>query len=109
MNISSVLPNLENFEVSENCLKGHIPSKTWGMKHLRALNLSNNQLLGEISIKFFVPPSLVQLHLSGNKFIDKIPKKKFPLIWSRSRSTKIFFWHDSSMDGSKSFNTFYAL
>ncbi|KAK3439452.1 hypothetical protein EUGRSUZ_C04313 [Eucalyptus grandis] len=46
--IGSILPNLRNFNMSNNLLKGRIPPSMGNMNQLSFLDLSNNGLTGEI-------------------------------------------------------------
>ena len=62
-------------DLSDNGLKGSIPSAVGGLSELSSLDLSNNQLSGRIPWQLGNLSQLRQLHLSANELRGHIPKK----------------------------------
>lgn len=69
----SSLSRLIRLDLSNNNLKGPIPSSISNLTQLLTLRLQNNELSGQIPIFFKNFPSLKQLNLSNNELYGRIP------------------------------------
>ncbi|XAR51993.1 Non-specific serine/threonine protein kinase [Bertholletia excelsa] len=72
-NISDMLPQLANYDVSQNHLTGGIPLSFNEINSLTSLCVSSNNLSGEIPLIWDDKPDLYIVDLSNNKFSGKIP------------------------------------
>ncbi|KAL3676108.1 hypothetical protein R1sor_026056 [Riccia sorocarpa] len=66
-------PSLVTVDLSNNSLKGRLPS-TWAMTNLTSLDLSSNFLQGDIPVSLFKLSNLTKLNLAGNNFTGKVPQ-----------------------------------
>lgn len=74
------MPDFETLDLSNNKLKGNIPSWIARFKGLKRLNLSNNELSGRIPSWLGDMENLEELILSGNNFENSIPRELGKLL-----------------------------
>ncbi|XP_044478294.1 probable inactive receptor kinase At5g10020 [Mangifera indica] len=66
-------PPIESLDLSDNSLKGVLPSDIGNLGRLKLLNLANNDLSGQLPTALAKLSDLEYLDLSGNKFTGHIP------------------------------------
>ncbi|RDX90106.1 Protein BRASSINOSTEROID INSENSITIVE 1, partial [Mucuna pruriens] len=71
----SILAFMTGIDLSNNKLKGNIPSELGNLTRIRALNLSHNDFIGQIPASFSNLVQIESLDLSFNKLSGQIPPR----------------------------------